>query len=69
MSQAGHQPGSGTGKGGGSGGSIREAGGGLGRMGAAKEEQHFRNVQQQQLDAIRKGQEEAKTKDTQKSGT
>lgn len=67
MSQTG-TPGSGAGRGGGSGGSIREVGGGLGRMGAAKEDQHFRNVQQQQLEAIRKAQEEAKRSGEQNPG-
>lgn len=36
--------GSGAGKGGGAGGSIREAGGSLGEMGAAREDQFFHNM-------------------------
>ena len=46
-------PGSGAGKGGGSGGSIREAGGGLGRLGAALEEGYFHQKQKEQLKEIK----------------
>lgn len=38
------QPGSGAGKGGGSGGSIRDAGGSFGKMEAAHEDQYFYNL-------------------------
>ncbi|KAK3754573.1 hypothetical protein QZH41_017333, partial [Actinostola sp. cb2023] len=39
--------------GGGGGGSIREAGGAFGKMEQAHEEQYFRHLKQQQLQAIR----------------
>lgn len=45
--------GSGAGKGGGAGGSVRESGGGFGKMEAAHEEQYFRNLQAQQFKALR----------------
>merc|ERR1711963_207717 len=41
--------GDGAGKGGGSGGSIRDAGGSFGKMEAAQEEQYFRKLQSEQL--------------------
>lgn len=41
--------GSGAGKGGGAGGSIREAGGSLGKMEAAREEEFFYKQQKEQL--------------------
>ena len=41
--------GSGAGRGGGSGGSIREAGGSFGKRAAAQEEQYFRKLQHEQL--------------------
>ncbi|KAK2192336.1 hypothetical protein NP493_33g03000 [Ridgeia piscesae] len=41
--------GSGVGKGGGSGGSIRSAGGTFGKIEATREEQYFRELQQEQL--------------------
>lgn len=41
--------GKGAGRGGGSGGSIREAGGSLGQMGAAREEEYFHKQKQEQL--------------------
>ncbi|KAJ8728656.1 hypothetical protein PYW07_006352 [Mythimna separata] len=47
-------PGQGAGKGGGSGGSIREAGGGLGRLGAALEEGYFHQHNKEQLKQIKK---------------
>lgn len=55
MSQSG-QLGSGVGKGGGAGGSVREAGGMLGKTGAAKEEAYFKKKDAEQLDAIRSAQ-------------
>lgn len=55
MSQSG-QLGSGVGKGGGAGGSVREAGGTLGKMGAAKEEAFFKKKDAEQLNAIRNAQ-------------
>ncbi|XP_059061115.1 ATPase inhibitor mai-1, mitochondrial-like [Achroia grisella] len=47
-------PGSGAGKGGGSGGAVRESGGGLGQYGAAQEEGYFFNKQRKQLEKIKK---------------
>lgn len=47
-------PGSGAGKGGGSGGSVRESGGGLGKYGAAQEDSYFYDKQKEQLEKIRK---------------
>ena len=41
--------GSGSGKGGGSGGSIRDAGGAFGKMEAAREEEYFHKLKQAQL--------------------
>ncbi|XP_041361308.1 ATPase inhibitor mai-2, mitochondrial-like isoform X1 [Gigantopelta aegis] len=46
--------GSGAGKGGGTGGSIRDAGGAFGKMEAAREEEYFRKQQKEQLKEIRK---------------
>jgi len=45
--------GSGAGKGGGSGGSIRDAGGSFGKMEAAREEEYFRRLQKSQLKGLR----------------
>ncbi|XP_046350995.1 ATPase inhibitor mai-2, mitochondrial-like isoform X2 [Haliotis rufescens] len=45
--------GSGAGKGGGSGGSVRDAGGSFGKMEAAQEEQYFRKLQKVQLDKMK----------------
>ncbi|XP_028404940.1 ATPase inhibitor B, mitochondrial-like [Dendronephthya gigantea] len=45
--------GSGEGKGGGGGGSVRSAGGAFGKMEAAREEEYFRRLQQEQLQALR----------------
>jgi len=50
--------GSGAGSGGGSGGSIRDAGGAFGKMEAAHEEQYFRQLQQEQLKALKKHHDE-----------
>merc|ERR1712110_143481 len=47
------QAGDGAGKGGGAGGSVREAGGALGRMEAAQEEQYFRKLQAEQLKSMK----------------
>ncbi|EEC02241.1 ATPase inhibitor, putative [Ixodes scapularis] len=58
MNQPG-QLGSGSGKGGGAGGSIREAGGAFGTAGAAKEEAYFRKQQADQLEAMRKAAQQA----------
>ncbi|OQR70801.1 ATPase inhibitor [Tropilaelaps mercedesae] len=44
--------GSGSGKGGGSGGTIRDAGGSMGKREAAQEEQYFRQKQAEQLAAL-----------------
>jgi len=44
--------GSGSGRGGGSGGSIRDAGGSLGKREAALEDQYFRKLSQEQLQNI-----------------
>merc|ERR1712025_615616 len=46
--------GSGAGKGGGDGGSIRKAGGKLGEMEAAQEDQYFRKLQAAQLGELKK---------------
>lgn len=56
MSQT-NQLGCGAGKGGGAGGSIREAGGAFGVMGAAKEEAFFKKRQAEQLEQMRKARE------------
>lgn len=40
-------------QGGGSGGSVRDAGGAFGRMEAAREEEFFRRKQQQELEKLR----------------
>uniref|UniRef100_A0A023FMS9 Putative atpase inhibitory factor 1 n=1 Tax=Amblyomma cajennense TaxID=34607 RepID=A0A023FMS9_AMBCJ len=58
MNQGG-QLGCGAGKGGGAGGSIREAGGAFGTTGAAKEEAFFRKRQAEQLEQMRKAREGA----------
>ncbi|XP_022083449.1 ATPase inhibitor A, mitochondrial-like [Acanthaster planci] len=50
--------GSGSGKGGGTGGSIRDAGGAFGKMEAAHEEQYFRQLQAEQLKALKKHHDE-----------
>lgn len=46
-------PGSGAGKGGGAGGSVRESGGALGQYGAAQEEEFFYHKQREQLEKIK----------------
>ncbi|RWS28287.1 ATPase inhibitor-like protein [Leptotrombidium deliense] len=46
--------GSGAGKGGGSGGSIRDAGGAFGKMESAREEEYFRRKQAEQLEDMKK---------------
>ncbi|XP_046854361.1 ATPase inhibitor B, mitochondrial-like [Xenia sp. Carnegie-2017] len=51
--------GSGEGKGGGGGGSVRTAGGAFGKMEAAREEEYFRKLQQEQLEALRKQHQES----------
>ncbi|KAK8736254.1 hypothetical protein OTU49_004896, partial [Cherax quadricarinatus] len=48
-------PGSGAGHGGGTGGSIRDAGGAFGKREHAQEDQYFRKLQQEQLEKMRKG--------------
>ncbi|XP_071486750.1 ATPase inhibitor mai-2, mitochondrial-like [Diadema antillarum] len=50
--------GSGSGQGGGTGGSIRDAGGAFGKMEAAHEEQYFRKLQAEQLKALKKHHDE-----------
>ncbi|KAJ8020593.1 ATPase inhibitor, mitochondrial [Holothuria leucospilota] len=50
--------GSGVGKGGGTGGTIRDAGGAFGKMEAAHEEQYFRRLQQEQLKNLKKHHDE-----------
>ncbi|XP_018578381.1 ATPase inhibitor mai-1, mitochondrial-like [Anoplophora glabripennis] len=52
--------GSGAGKGGGAGGTIREAGGSLGKYGAAKEEEYFYRKQRDQLEELNKQLEKRK---------
>uniref|UniRef100_A0A2A4J3Y7 Uncharacterized protein n=1 Tax=Heliothis virescens TaxID=7102 RepID=A0A2A4J3Y7_HELVI len=46
-------PGSGVGKGGGAGGTVRESGGGLGRYGAAQEEGYFHLKQKEQIEKLK----------------
>uniref|UniRef100_A0A914CLB0 ATPase inhibitor, mitochondrial n=1 Tax=Acrobeloides nanus TaxID=290746 RepID=A0A914CLB0_9BILA len=50
--------GAGSGSGGGTGGSIRDAGGIFGRMEAAREEQYFRNLSNEQLQAMKRDNEQ-----------
>ncbi|KAI5754503.1 hypothetical protein M8J77_009063 [Diaphorina citri] len=45
--------GSGVGRGGGAGGAIRESGGKMGEMGAAKEEEYFYKKQKEQLASLK----------------
>jgi len=52
-------PGEGAGKGGGSGGSVRDAGGSMGKRQAAQEEQFFRQEQQRQIEEFKQKQKEA----------
>merc|ERR1739845_91277 len=52
-------PGEGAGKGGGAGGSVRDAGGSMGKRQAAQEEQFFRQEQQRQIDEYKQKQKEA----------
>ncbi|CAL1538733.1 unnamed protein product [Lymnaea stagnalis] len=47
------QLGDGVGKGGGSGGAVREAGGSFGKMEVAREEQYFRQLQKEQLEKMK----------------
>merc|ERR1712029_431369 len=56
-------PGDGAGQGGGSGGSIRDAGGSFGKMEQAQEEQFFRKLQQDQLKKMKTDTENQTTKD------
>ncbi|KAM3727780.1 ATPase inhibitor mai-2 [Dirofilaria immitis] len=44
--------GSGSGKGGGSGGTIRDAGGSFGKMQAAREEEYFKHLEKEQLKSL-----------------
>jgi len=52
------EAGSGSGRGGGSGGSIRDAGGAFGKMEAAHEEQYFRKLQSELLSKIKREHQE-----------
>merc|ERR1712126_396313 len=52
-------PGEGAGKGGGSGGSVRDAGVSMGKRQAAQEEQFFRQEQQRQIEEYKQKQKEA----------
>merc|ERR1711874_305890 len=52
-------PGEGAGKGGGAGGSVRDAGGSMGKRQAAQEEQFFRQEQQRQIEEFKQKQKEA----------
>ncbi|VDO28918.1 unnamed protein product [Haemonchus placei] len=45
--------GDGVGKGGGTGGSIRDAGGAFGKMEAAREDEYFYKMQKQQLEELK----------------
>jgi len=47
------EAGSGSGKGGGTGGAVRDAGGAFGKRQAAKEEEYFRNLNKSQLDQLK----------------
>jgi len=47
------EKGSGAGKGGGSGGAVRDAGGAFGKRQAAKEDEYFRNLSKSQIDALK----------------
>ncbi|CAH8867289.1 unnamed protein product [Trichobilharzia szidati] len=49
----GSEPGCGAGKGGGAGGSIREAGGSLGKREATLEDEYFRRLDQQKIEALK----------------
>lgn len=53
-------PGSGAGKGGGAGGSVREAGGGLGKYGAANEEKFFYNKTKDEIERLKMKKEQEK---------
>ncbi|CAD5233423.1 unnamed protein product [Bursaphelenchus xylophilus] len=46
-------PGSGAGRGGGSGGSVRDAGGAFGKLEAAREEEYFYKLQRAQLKELK----------------
>lgn len=48
-------PGSGAGQGGGTGGSVRDAGGAFGKREAAQEEQYFKRLEREQLEKMKKG--------------
>ncbi|KAF7258863.1 hypothetical protein EG68_03584 [Paragonimus skrjabini miyazakii] len=50
---AGSEPGAGAGKGGGAGGSIREAGGSMGKRAATLEDEYFRRQEAEQLQALK----------------
>ncbi|XP_067134729.1 ATPase inhibitor mai-1, mitochondrial-like [Centruroides vittatus] len=50
--------GSGSGKGGGTGGTVREAGGSMGKKGAVQEEEFFMRMERQQLDLLKHAKEE-----------
>ncbi|TNN15326.1 atpase inhibitor isoform 1 [Schistosoma japonicum] len=49
----GSEPGCGAGKGGGAGGSIREAGGSLGKREATLEDEYFRRLDKQNIEALK----------------
>ncbi|KAI0219232.1 hypothetical protein LSAT2_029192 [Lamellibrachia satsuma] len=53
MSTGGGEWGSGAGKGGGGGGAIRSAGGTFGKIEATREEQYFRKLSAQQMEALK----------------
>jgi hypothetical protein len=55
---SGGEKGSGAGKGGGAGGTIRDAGGAFGKRQAGKEEEYFHNLNKAQLDALKNSFEE-----------
>ncbi|KAK4326677.1 hypothetical protein Pmani_002835 [Petrolisthes manimaculis] len=50
-------PGSGAGQGGGTGGTIRDAGGAFGKREAAQEEQYFRKLEEERLKKIKEKKE------------
>jgi len=55
---SGGEKGSGVGKGGGTGGAIRDAGGAMGKRQAGKEEEYFHNLNKSQIDALKNSYED-----------
>lgn len=59
-------PGSGAGKGGGAGGSVREAGGSLGKYGAANEEKFFHDKTKEEIERLKIKKKHEKSETTEK---